>query len=242
MLADLTGAGKLGVAAQLAYWRQHGRFPDDEADLAPAVVGHLAAQVGVEADALDGYDWAGRTGRRHRRLILDHLAVARLRRRGRGPVPPLAGGRAAAARAVPSAMEAEVGTWFARERVGRPGACRLDRILRSVEVVEAVAEPAVDATQTRLSALIKTHAAEIMLALGVRVPAGFNVKLGRARADDPSSPWLKTVLPHRCWPRDRVAAKCANSIGPGSLAGGRSRPGSGTRDSASLTRTRRRCR
>lgn len=63
------------MAAQLAYWRQQGRFPDDEADLAPAVVGHLAAQVGVGADALDGYDWGGRTGRRHRRAILGHLAI-----------------------------------------------------------------------------------------------------------------------------------------------------------------------
>ena len=93
LLAELTGAGKLGLAAQLAYWRQHGRFPNEEAELAPAVVGHLAAQVGVEADALDGYDWTGRTGRRHRRLILDHLAVTAycLRRHRRGPVPPLAG-------------------------------------------------------------------------------------------------------------------------------------------------------
>src|SRR5829696_8795411 len=27
LLAELTGAGKLGLAAQLGYWRQHGRFP-----------------------------------------------------------------------------------------------------------------------------------------------------------------------------------------------------------------------
>jgi hypothetical protein len=26
-------------------------------------------------------------------------------------------------------MDAEIGGWFAGERVGRPGACRLDRIL-----------------------------------------------------------------------------------------------------------------
>ena len=75
LLAGLPDAGKLGLAAQLAYWRRHGRFPDDEADLAPAVIGHLAVQVGVGADALDGYDWTGRTGRRHRRLVRDHLAV-----------------------------------------------------------------------------------------------------------------------------------------------------------------------
>src|SRR3954468_1432980 len=125
LLADLPDAGKLG------HWRQHGRFPDDEADLAPAVVGHLASQVGVGADALDGYDWAGRTGRRHRRLILDHLAVAafddtaeaRFRRwLAEGLLP----GEPASA-----VLEAEVGAWFARERVTRPGAYRLDRILRS---------------------------------------------------------------------------------------------------------------
>src|SRR4051812_48537660 len=37
LLASLPDAGKLGLAAQLAYWRQNGRFPDEEADLAPAV-------------------------------------------------------------------------------------------------------------------------------------------------------------------------------------------------------------
>ena len=76
LLAAFTGAGKLGLAAQLAYWRQHGRFPDDETHLAPAVVAHLAGQAGSGTETLDGYDWAGRTGRRHRRMILDHLAVA----------------------------------------------------------------------------------------------------------------------------------------------------------------------
>src|SRR4051794_34538248 len=76
LLTDLPDSGKLGLATQLACWRQQGRFPDDEADLAPAVVGHLAAQVGVGVDALDGYDWVGRTGRRHRRTILGHFAIA----------------------------------------------------------------------------------------------------------------------------------------------------------------------
>ena len=93
------------------------------------MVGHLAAQVGVEADALDGYDWTGRTGRRHRRLILDHLAVtafddtaeARFRRWLADELLPR--------EPLPSAMDAEIGSWFARERVGRPGACRLERIL-----------------------------------------------------------------------------------------------------------------
>ena len=31
LLAGRVDAGKLGFAVQLAFWRQHGRFPDDEA-------------------------------------------------------------------------------------------------------------------------------------------------------------------------------------------------------------------
>ena len=160
LLADLPDAGRLGLAAQLAYWRQHGRFPDEEADLAPAVVGHLAAQVGVAADALDGYDWTGRTGRRHRRLILDHLAVAafddaaeaRFRRwlaEGLLPGEP-----------APAVLEAEVGAWFARERIGRPGAYRLDRILRSAcaahddAVLQRVADRLDAGARERLDALL----------------------------------------------------------------------------------------
>jgi hypothetical protein len=130
LLADLPDTGKLGLAAQLAYWRQQGRFPDDGADLAPAAVGHLAAQVGVRAEALDGYDWAGRTGRRHRRTILGHLAIvgfddaaeAAFRRWLAEELLPREPG--------PAALEEEIAGWFARGRVARPGPYRLDRILR----------------------------------------------------------------------------------------------------------------
>ena len=76
LLSGLPDVGKLGLAAQLAYWRQNGRFPDEEADLASAVVGYLAAQLDVQADVLESYERGERTGRRHRRLILDRLAVA----------------------------------------------------------------------------------------------------------------------------------------------------------------------
>lgn len=42
LLVGLPDAGKLGLAVQLVYWRRHGAFPDDEADLAPVVMAHLA--------------------------------------------------------------------------------------------------------------------------------------------------------------------------------------------------------
>src|SRR3954452_2392417 len=134
LLAGRVDAGKLGFAVQLAFWRQRGRFPDDEADVAPAVVAHLAAQIGVGVEALDGYAWAGRSGRRHRLAIIDHLAVAafdrlaeaRFRRWLADDVLPRELG--------PSALDEELSGWFARSRVTRPAAYRLGRILRSAQV------------------------------------------------------------------------------------------------------------
>jgi hypothetical protein len=131
LLAGRVDAGKLGFAVQLAFWRRHGRFPDDESDVAPAVIAHLAAQIGVSVEALDGYAWVGRTGRRHRVTIIDHLAVAvfdeaaedRFRRWLAADVLPSEFG--------PSVLDEELSGWFARSRVTRPGAYRLGRIMRS---------------------------------------------------------------------------------------------------------------
>jgi len=163
LLAELTGAGKLGLAAQLAYWRQHGRFPNEEAELAPAVVGHLAAQVGVEADALDGYDWTGRTGRRHRRLILDHLAVAAFDDTAEARFRRWLADELLPRELVPSAMDAEIGGWFAGERVGWPGACRLGRILRSARA---------------------THDDTALQRVADRLDAGLRARLDALLADD----------------------------------------------------------
>src|SRR3954469_14949564 len=163
LLAELTGAGKLGLAAQLAYWRQHGRFPNEEAELAPAVVGHLAAQVGVEADALEGYDWTGRTGHRHRRLILDHLAVAAFDDAAEARFRRWLADELLPREPVPSAMDAAIGGWFAGERVGRPGACRLGRILRSARA---------------------THDDTALQRVADRLDAGLRARLDALLADD----------------------------------------------------------
>src|SRR5208283_848252 len=117
LVADLPDAGKLGLAAQLAFWRQYGRFPEEEADFVPTVVGHLSAQVGVGADALDGYDWVGRTGRRHRRAILDHLAVATFDETIEAQFRRWLADELLPREPAPAALEEEIGSWFARERI-----------------------------------------------------------------------------------------------------------------------------
>ena len=75
LLAGKHVSGRLGFAAQLAFYRLQARFPTRSADFAPAVVAHLADQAGVPEAALGGYDWEGRSGRRHRREILAALGV-----------------------------------------------------------------------------------------------------------------------------------------------------------------------
>jgi hypothetical protein len=160
LLAGRVDAGKLGFAVQLVFWRQHGRFPDDEADVAPAVIAHLAAQIGVSAEALDGYAWAGRSGRRHRLAIIDHLAVAafdeaaegRFRRWLADDVLPREFGA--------SVLDEELSGWFARSRVTRPGAYRLGRIMRSAQTayddaaLQRVAERLDIGMRERLDALL----------------------------------------------------------------------------------------
>lgn len=160
LLVDLPDSGKLGMAAQLACWRQSGRFPDEEADIASAVVGHLAAQAGVTADVLEGYEWTGRTGRRHRRTILAHLAVAAFDEAAEADFRRWLANDLLPREPSPAVLDGEVGSWFARLRVTRPGAYRLDRILRSASAahddaaLQLVADRLDAAARGRLEALL----------------------------------------------------------------------------------------
>ena len=163
LLAGRVDAGKLGFAVQLAFWRQHGRFPDEEADVAPAVVAHLAAQIGVGADALDGYAWAGRSGRRHRVAIIDHLAVAAFDEVAEARFRRWLADDALPREFAAPALDEELSAWFARSRVTRPGAYRLGRILRSAQAAHD------DAALQRVAD---------------RLDAGMRERLGALLADD----------------------------------------------------------
>jgi Domain of unknown function (DUF4158) len=66
LLANKTGATRLGFAALLTFFRHEGRFPATKHEVPAAVVAHLARQVGVPAEAYVAYDWRGRTIKYHR--------------------------------------------------------------------------------------------------------------------------------------------------------------------------------
>jgi hypothetical protein len=153
-------AGRLGLACQLAFWRSQGRFPDEETELAPAVVAHLAGQLGVSAESLEGYAFTGRSGRRHRKLVLDHLAVGAFDEAAEAAFRSWLLTDVLPREPTPSVLEEEVTGWFAARRIVRPGSYRLDRLVRSLrnahddEVIAAVAGRLDGVARVRLDALL----------------------------------------------------------------------------------------
>ena len=69
----------LGFMTQLKVFQSRGWFPEDTAATPEIVVSYLAEQIEVRSFDLSGYDWSGRTGRRHRAEILNFLAHRRMR-------------------------------------------------------------------------------------------------------------------------------------------------------------------
>lgn len=159
-IAGNADAGRLGLACQLAFWRSQGRFPDEEADFAPAVIAHLAGQVGVGAESVEGYAFAGRSGRRHRRLVLDHLAVGAFDAAAEAAFRLWLLSDVLPREPAPAALEDEITGWFAARRVVRPSSYRLDRLIRSVRaghddaVLAAVADRLDDGARQHLDALL----------------------------------------------------------------------------------------
>lgn len=158
-VAGNADAGKLGLACQLAFWRSQGCFPEEEADLAPAVLAHLAGQIGVEAD-VESYAFTGRSGRRHRQLVLDHLAVGTFDHAAEAAFRSWLLSDMLPREPTPSALEDEITGWFAARRVVRPGSYRLDRLVRSLRaghddaMLAAVGDRLDDKSRLRLNALL----------------------------------------------------------------------------------------
>ncbi|MER9025613.1 DUF4158 domain-containing protein [Mesorhizobium sp. M0815] len=57
---------RLGFAAQMKMYRGAGRFINHASEIPAEPIDYLAEQLSAALTDLDGYDWAGRTGRRHR--------------------------------------------------------------------------------------------------------------------------------------------------------------------------------
>ena len=69
LVANKTGATRLGFALLLKFFELEGRFPAHAAELPPAAVEYVAGPVKVAASELGQYEWSGRTIKYHRAQI-----------------------------------------------------------------------------------------------------------------------------------------------------------------------------
>ena len=61
LLANKTGATRLGFAALLKFFQIEMRFPQSATEVPAVVVDYLAKQVKVRPDQFQTYEWRGRT-------------------------------------------------------------------------------------------------------------------------------------------------------------------------------------
>jgi hypothetical protein len=69
LLANKSGATRLGFALLLRFFDLEARFPAHPGELPPAAVEYVAGLVKVPPDAVADYEWSGRTIKYHRAQI-----------------------------------------------------------------------------------------------------------------------------------------------------------------------------
>lgn len=122
---------QLGFAIQLKFFAAHGFFVQDRATIPPDGVLYLAEQLGLDAEAANHYDFAGRTARRHCAEILRHLGFRRLRRDDREQLTSWISDELCPGGQSVSAMLEHVFLWCRDRRIYGPSRKELERLVRS---------------------------------------------------------------------------------------------------------------
>ncbi len=73
LVAVKHGDTQLAFALLLRYYGRYGRFPRNRGELHPDAVEFMARAVKADPADLAGYDWSGRTIKRHRTEIRQHF-------------------------------------------------------------------------------------------------------------------------------------------------------------------------
>ena len=112
---------RLGLAAQLLMYRAAGRFARAASEFADAAITYLAEQVGAAVADLAGYDWLGRSGRRHRAEILAHLGFRRVRQQDMRDAAAWTGSELCPLGLPATGMMERLLGWFVEHRIVAPG-------------------------------------------------------------------------------------------------------------------------
>lgn len=73
LLANKTGATRLGFAVLRKFFQAESRFPRDSQEVPGAAIEYLARQIGVPAAEWSQYDWESRAAKYHRTQIRTQL-------------------------------------------------------------------------------------------------------------------------------------------------------------------------
>lgn len=124
-------ATRLGSAAQLKFFSARGFFADDGTLVPHDGAEYLAEQIGVPADELSGYDFGGRTARRHCAEILQYLGFRRMMRGDREPLSCWIIGELCPSGQSVSAMLETVFLWCRDHNIYGRSTEELERLVRS---------------------------------------------------------------------------------------------------------------
>lgn len=131
-LALLSGkplSARIGFAAQLLVYRSTGRFPRGGSEISADAAAYIAAQSGAQVSDLADYDWADRSGRRHRAEILKHLGFRRAGRQDMAQASAWIGSDLCPLGLPVGEMMERVLAWFAVRRVASPGTGALTSLI-----------------------------------------------------------------------------------------------------------------
>lgn len=131
-LALLSGkplSARIGFAAQLLVYRSTGRFPRGGSEISADAAAYIAAQSGTQVSDLADYDWADRSGRRHRAEILKHLGFRRAGRQDMVQASAWIGSDLCPLGLPVGEMMERLLAWFAVRRVASPGTGALTSLI-----------------------------------------------------------------------------------------------------------------
>lgn len=100
LLANKSGATRLGFALLLKYLELEGRFPRTAVEVPKVAVDYVAQRVTVPPEAFGDYQWSGRTIEYHRAQVRKALGFREATVDDRGQARRLAGGGGLPSRAV----------------------------------------------------------------------------------------------------------------------------------------------
>lgn len=131
LVAGKRGATRLWFALQLKFYGLHGRFAATAADIPSEAVELVAQQVDVAAEALDGYQWSGRTNRYHRAQIREHFGFSECTVADADRLTGWLTTAVCMGERDPERVMSELLARFRHERIEPPTDMRLDRMVRS---------------------------------------------------------------------------------------------------------------